>query len=84
MVKSAPSAGDGGRVGKHAHAAGHLGEIATRDVGRGLVADTELESSWAPVDELNGTFGLDDTDSGGDILGYNVTTVEESTSHCKN
>merc|ERR1711881_43476 len=50
---------DGGGVGDHAHSALHLGEIATGHNGRGLVVDTALEASGAPVHELDGTLGLD-------------------------
>ena len=81
VVKSAPGSRDGGSVGQHAKAARNLGKVTTRDVGGGLIADTELEASGAPVDELNGTLGLNDADSGIDILGDDITTVKESTSH---
>jgi hypothetical protein len=46
-----------------------------------LVVDTALEASWAPVNELDGTLGLDGGNSGVDILGDNVTTVHEAASH---
>ena len=81
MVKSAPGAGDGGGVGKHAHATRDLGEVTTRNMGGGLVADTELEASRAPVDELDGPLGLDDRNGSVDILGDDVSTVEESAGH---
>ena len=81
MVETAPCARDGCCVRQHAHATGHLGEITTRDVSGWLVADTELEASGAPIHELNGTAGLDDADSGVDVLGNDITTVEQCTCH---
>ena len=50
-------------------------------MGGGLIADTELETSGAPVDELDGALGLDDGDGSVDVLGDDITTIEESTSH---
>merc|ERR1719151_485945 len=50
---------DSSRVGDHAYSAHDLGEITTWDDCWGLVVDSTLESSWTPVDELDGTFGLD-------------------------
>ena len=81
VVKSAPRGRDSGRVGKHAEAAGNLRQVTAGDVRWWLVADTELEASWAPVDELNGTLRLDNGNSGVDILGDNITTVQKRTSH---
>lgn len=87
MVQTAPRARDGGSVGQHAKAASDLGEITAGDVRRGLVADTELEAGRAPVDELDRALGLDDPNSGVDVLGHDITTVKKSASHymtCKN
>ena len=82
VVKTAPGGGDGGGVGQHAERARDLGQVTARDVCRGLVADTELEAGRAPVDELDCTLGLDETDSCVSILRNNVTTVKESAGHC--
>ena len=81
VVKTSPSLGDGGGVGKHADGALDLGEISTGDDGRGLVVDTDLEASGAPVDKLDGTLGLDGSDGGVDVLGDDITTVEETAGH---
>ena len=40
-----------------------------------------LETSWAPINELNGTLGLDGGNSGIDILGDDITTVQHAASH---
>ena len=81
VVEAAPRARDGSRVAQHAQAARHLGQVATRDVRRRLVADTELEAGRAPIDELDSAFGLDDGNSSVDVLGYDISTVEKSASH---
>ena len=57
----------------------HLCQI-TADSGR-LIVDTALEASRAPVDKLDGTFGLDSGDRGVDVLRDDVTTVHHAASH---
>lgn len=58
-----------------------LGKVSVGDVLRRLVADTELESSWAPVNELDGPPGLEGGDSRVGVLGDNVTAVEQAGGH---
>lgn len=48
---------------------------------RGLVADTELEASRAPVDELDGALGLQGGDSSVGIVGNDVATVQQAGGH---
>merc|ERR1711998_451742 len=81
MIDAGEHLGDGGGVGNHAHGTHNLGQIATRDNGGGLVVDTALESGGGPVDELDGTLGLDGGHGGVDVLGDDVTTVHEAGSH---
>ena len=81
VVKATPGRRDGSCVGQHAHTARDLGKITARDVSRRLIADTKLETRWAPVDELNGALGLDDGDGGIDVLGNNIAAVQKSTGH---
>ena len=81
VVETAPGGRDGCGVGQHAHTATNLGQVTTRDVSGGLIADTELETSRAPIDELDSALGLDDADGSVDVLGDDVTTVEQSASH---
>ena len=40
-----------------------------------------LESCWAPINKLNGSFGFNCRNSGVYILWYNVTSVEHTASH---
>ena len=42
---------------------------------------SHLEASGAPIDELDGTFGLDGSNGGVDVLGYDITTVQHATGH---
>lgn len=49
---------------------------------RGLIADSELETGRAPVDELNSALRLDDRHRSVDILGDDVATVQQRTRHC--
>jgi len=46
-----------------------------------LIVDSAFESSWAPVDELDGSLGLDGGNGGVDILGDDVTSVHHAASH---
>lgn len=48
---------------------------------RGLVADTKLEASRAPVDELDGALCLEGSHSGVSVLGDDVTTVQQAGGH---
>lgn len=66
---------------KDLHGAVDLGEITVwHHLGR-LVADTDLEACRAPVDKLNGTLGLEGCDRAVDVIGDNITTVEETCGH---
>jgi hypothetical protein len=46
-----------------------------------LVANTNLETSWAPVDELDGALGLESSNSRMDIIWNDITTVQQASSH---
>jgi len=46
------------------HCAVDFGKISIRHHLRRLVADTNLETSWAPIDELNSTLGLQGSNGG--------------------
>ena len=75
------SLGNGGGVGNHTNSALDTCQITSgNDSGR-LVVDTTLESSGAPVHELNGPLCLDGGNGSIDILGHNISTVHETASH---
>merc|ERR1719191_109009 len=57
VVNAGEDLSNGGGVGDHADGAHNLGEIAPGDDGGGMVVDTALEASGAPVDELDGSLG---------------------------
>merc|ERR1712224_1060475 len=59
VVHASEHLGNGGGVGDHAAGTLHLGEIATRHHCWWLVIDATLKASRAPVNELDGTLGLD-------------------------
>ena len=79
--ESRPGLANGRGVGQHADSAVDSGEVTVGDHLRRLVADTNLETSRAPVDELNGTLGLDLGDGSVGVLGDNVATVQQAGSH---
>ena len=81
VIQTSPGLGDGRRVAQHAHGTLHLGQVTTRNNGGWLVIDADLETSGAPVDELDGALGLDGGDGGVHVLGHDVTTVQHATSH---
>merc|ERR1711935_1301771 len=81
VVNAGEDLGNGGRVGDHADGAHNLGEVTAGDDGRGLVVDSALEASGAPVDELDGALGLDCGDGSVDVLGDDVTAVHQAAGH---
>jgi len=81
MIDSREDFSDGGGVRDHADSSHYLGQVTSWDDGWWLVVNSALESSWRPVNELNGSLGLDSGDSGVDILWYNITSVHHTASH---
>mmetsp|Transcript_8402 Transcript_8402/g.10278 ORF Transcript_8402/g.10278 Transcript_8402/m.10278 type:complete len:401 (+) Transcript_8402:240-1442(+) len=81
VVNSGEDLSDGSGVGDHADGAHDLGEVTTGHNSGGLVVDTALEASGAPVDELDGSLGLDGGNSGVDVLGDDITSVHEAAGH---
>jgi hypothetical protein len=58
-----------------------LAKITSWDNCWWLIVNSDFESSWAPVNELNGSFSLDGGNGGIDILWDNITSVHHRTSH---
>ena len=81
VIDSGEHLSDGGGVGDHAASSHDLGKITTWNNGWWLVVDTALETGWAPVDELNGSLGLDGGDGSVDILWDDITSVHEAACH---
>jgi len=81
VVNSGEDLSDSSGVGDHADGAHNLGEITTGNDSWGLVVDTALEASGAPVDELDGSLGLDGGNGSVDVLGDDITSVHKAASH---
>jgi len=81
MIDSGEDFSDGGGVGDHADGSHDLSEITSWHDGWWLIVDTTLETGWAPVNELDGSLGLDGGDSGVDILWDDITSVHEAACH---
>ena len=81
VIDSGENFSDGSRVGDHADGSHDLGEITTWNNGWWLIVDTALETGWAPIDELNGSLGLDGGDGGVDILWDDISSVHKAASH---
>jgi len=70
-----------GQGSENLHSTVNLGEITVGDHLRRLIADTKLESSRAPVDELDGALCLQTCNSGVSVLGDDITAVQEAGCH---
>ena len=81
VVKTSPGLSNGGGVAQHADGSLYLGQITSWYNGWWLVVDSDLETGWTPVDELDGPLGLDGGDGCVDILGYNVSSVQHTAGH---
>lgn len=81
VVKSGEDFSDGSRVGNHTDSSHDLSKITTGNDGGGLIVNTDLETSGAPVDELDGSLGLDGGNRSVDILGDDITSVHHRASH---
>merc|ERR1712118_37182 len=65
----------------HAYSPHYLGEIASWYNSRWLVINAALETSWRPINKLNGTFGFDCCHGCIHILGNHITTIHHAASH---
>ena len=81
VIKSCPSFSNGGRVGEHADSSLDFGEITTGHDSWRLVVDAYFETSWAPVDKLNGSLCLDIRDRRVYVLWNNITSEEQAAGH---
>ena len=81
VVETRPGLGDGGGVGKHTDGALNLSKVATRHRSGCLVVNADFEASWTPIDELDRAFCFDVGDGGVNILGHDVASVQQTTSH---
>ena len=63
------------------HSTLNLGQITSWNFLRRLEADANLEASWAPINELNGSLSLKGCNRVMDILGDNISTIQQASSH---
>merc|ERR1719334_2227498 len=59
MIKTSPSFSNSSCVGQHANSTLDLSKITSWYNSWWLVVDTDLETSWTPINELDGSLGLD-------------------------
>merc|ERR1719511_486819 len=81
VIDTSPSFSNGSGVAQHAHCTLHLSKISTWDHSGWLIVNSNLESSWAPIYELDGTLGLNCCNCGIDIFGDDISTIQHATSH---
>ena len=81
MVKSCPGFSNSCSVAQHTHGTLDLGQVTTWYNSGWLVVDADLETGWTPIDELDGSLGLDRGNSGVDVLGDDVTSVQHTAGH---
>jgi len=81
VIQSGEDFSNGGRVGDHADGSHDLSQITSWDNSWWLVVDSAFETSWAPIDELDCSFGFDCGNGSIDILWYDITSVHEAASH---
>jgi hypothetical protein len=81
MIKSREDFSNGSRVTDHADSSHNLSQITSGDNSRGLVVDSDLETSRAPVNELDGSLGLNGGNGSVDILGDDITSIKHRAGH---
>jgi hypothetical protein len=72
-IDSGEHLNDGCLVADHAAGSHDLGRVTTGNDGGWLIVDTTLEAKGAPVDEHDGSLGLDCCYGNVDVLGNYIT-----------
>merc|ERR1719386_242166 len=81
MIDSGEDFSNSSRVRDHAYSSHNFSEITTWDNSWRLVVDTTFETSWAPINELDGSLGFDGGNGSVDIFWDNITSVHHTTGH---
>jgi hypothetical protein len=81
VVETVPGLGDGGGVGQHADGAVNGSQLATGHALGLLVVDAELEAGRAPLDQVEGSLGLDRGNGSVAVARHDIAAVEERNSH---
>ena len=72
MIKTSPCFSNSSGVRQHANGTLDLGKITTWYYSWWLIVDSDLETSWTPVDKLNRSLSLNSSNGSIDILGNNI------------
>merc|ERR550514_2384191 len=81
VIKSGEDFSNGGGVGDHANGSHNFSQVTSWDNSWWLVIDSAFESSWAPIDELDGSFGFDGGNGGVNVFWDDITSVHQTTGH---
>merc|ERR1719205_259708 len=81
VVKPGPGFSNGSGVGQHADSTSNLSLVSSWNDSRRLVVDSNLESSWTPVNKLDAPLGLDGGDGSVHVLGDNISSIEKTAGH---
>ncbi|KAH3661659.1 hypothetical protein OGAPHI_006509 [Ogataea philodendri] len=80
-VNLLPSIGNGSGVGQHTDSSAHVSKLRLWGLGWLLVANTNLESRWTPVNQLHSLLRLDHRNGVLNVSVDNVTSVKQTCSH---
>merc|ERR1719377_156000 len=81
MIDSGENFSNSSRVRDHADSSHDFSEITSWDNSWWLIVNTAFETSWAPINELDGSLGFDGSNGSVNILWYNITSVHHTTGH---
>ena len=81
VVDAGEHLSDGSGVGDHADSSHNFGQITSWNDSGWLIVDSDFESSWAPINKLDGSFGFDGGNGGIDVFGDYVSSVHHGASH---
>merc|ERR1712012_827819 len=81
VVKPCPCLHDGCGVCQTTNSSLDFGQICARHHCWWLVIDAYFESSWAPINKFNRFRCLDGCNGGIDVLGDNISSVQETDGH---
>jgi len=81
MIKSAEDFSDSCGIWDHAACSHNFSKITSRDNSWWLIVNSDFESSWAPVNELNGSLGFNGGNSSIDVFWNNISSVHHWASH---
>lgn len=81
VIQTAPCICDSGGVGEHTDGTVDVSHSSVGDLLGLLVVDSQLETSRAPLNQVEGGLGLDGSHGLSTLLGNNITTVQQSDGH---